>query len=411
MINNERGFCMDILSIAPIDLRPDASAGAETINLYMEHMAKQGHKIRMIARTKPAVHDKVDRYYLLNKENNLEKSLAKLEKGIGWLLNPGQKYLYKTSKQIRNNVFSILKKIKQDGYYPQVVILETVSAYLWIDDVKRIFKNAKIVAVLHDIGYQGTYNRMLIENNCIKRKLRNRFYNYAKKVELMALSKIDLMFLLNVTNKNILLNDSNNLSENKMVHVSAHYIDYYKHHYKGNYDILFYGLMSRPENYMSALWFIDNVMPLLPDKFRFIVMGGKPVESLKEKASERIIITGFVTEEEVRSRFENSFCFACPLLFGSGIKTKLLTAFATGMPILTNNIGIEGISAKHGNDYYHCETAAEYSNYIQQLANDTSLYNKMEQAALSVIDRDYNLSRSKDTYEKALLSLVNERRK
>ena len=69
MINNERGFCMDILSIAPIDLRPDASAGAETINLYMEHMAKQGHKIRMIARTKPAVHDKVDRYYLLDRKS------------------------------------------------------------------------------------------------------------------------------------------------------------------------------------------------------------------------------------------------------------------------------------------------------------------------------------------------------
>lgn len=39
--------------------------------------------------------------------------------------------------------------------------------------------------------------------------------------------------------------------------------------------------MSRPENYLSAIWFIENVMPLLADlNIRFVVLGSNPPEEL-----------------------------------------------------------------------------------------------------------------------------------
>lgn len=57
--------------------------------------------------------------------------------------------------------------------------------------------------------------------------------------------------------------------------------------------------MSRPENYLSALWFINNVMPLLNDlNIRFIVLGSKPSDELKNIKSDKVIITGFVDNIE-----------------------------------------------------------------------------------------------------------------
>ena len=53
---------------------------------------------------------------------------------------------------------------------------------------------------------------------------------------------------------------------------------------KINHDILFWGAMYRAENYDAAIWFIDNVMPLLEDTdIRFIVAGNRPPEILKSR--------------------------------------------------------------------------------------------------------------------------------
>lgn len=397
---------MEILIVAPIPLHRDASAGGETINFYLEYLASKKHKVYTISQTLPASSDMLDQCYLIPTETPIRRRFELIKKGIGWFTNPGQKYLYKTSSRLRRAVFEQLHSMKEEGIFPQIIILETVSAYLWVSDVRKIFPKAKIVADVHDIGYQGTFNRLRIEKNPWKLRLRKRFFHYAKRNEVNALTQVDYILVQNPTNKGILLKNQQ-LNKDKFLYISPFYTRGYKHNWQGNYDILFYGLMSRPENYMSALWFIDHVMPLLPDKFRFIVMGGKPVAELQAKANDRVIVTGFVTDNEVRNQFEKAFCFACPLLFGSGIKTKLLTAFASGIPILTNDIGIEGIAAKHGQDYFHCENADEYRNYIQKLSEDHELYQRMEKTALQVVDRDYNLSRSREDYENFLLKLAN----
>ena len=109
-----------------------------------------------------------------------------------------------------------------------------------------------------------------------------------------------------------------------------------------NRDILFFGAMSRPENYLSAIWFIENVMPLLNDlDVRFVIVGSKPPEELKRFKSDRIVITGFVND--TLPYFESSMCLVAPLVLGAGIKVKILEAMSSGIPVLTNDIGIEGI--------------------------------------------------------------------
>ena len=73
---------------------------------------------------------------------------------------------------------------------------------------------------------------------------------------------------------------------------------------------------------MSALWFIDNVLPLLSDiDIRFVVLGSNPTEELKAKESARVHVTGFV--DAVEPYFEKSMCLVAPLVLGAGIKVKV----------------------------------------------------------------------------------------
>ena len=132
--------------------------------------------------------------------------------------------------------------------------------------------------------------------------------------------------------------------------------------------ILFFGAMGRQENSLSALWFIENVMPKISDlSVKFVILGGNPPKELISKESPSVHITGFV--DDIKPYFETAMCFVAPLILGAGIKVKILEALSSGIPVLTNKIGIEGIPARDGHEYLHCETAEEYETLIRAIYN------------------------------------------
>lgn len=69
-------------------------------------------------------------------------------------------------------------------------------------------------------------------------------------------------------------------------------------------SVLFFGAMARPENYLSAIWYIENVMPRIQDlKLKFVVLGSNPAEVFEKYINDEVIVTGFV--EDVTPYFEN----------------------------------------------------------------------------------------------------------
>ena len=87
-------------------------------------------------------------------------------------------------------------------------------------------------------------------------------------------------------------------------------------------------------------------------------------------------------------------CFVAPLNLGAGIKVKVIEAMYTGITVLTNKIGIEGINAEAGVDYYHCENAEEYAETIRKIYNDElPMINGKK-----VIEKDFSLEKSFERY-------------
>jgi len=61
---------------------------------------------------------------------------------------------------------------------------------------------------------------------------------------------------------------------------------------------------------------------------------------------EKIELIGFV--KDVREPLARYSVFLCPILSGSGVRVKLLEAFAAGIPVVSTRLGAEGLASADG---------------------------------------------------------------
>jgi glycosyltransferase involved in cell wall biosynthesis len=266
-------------------------------------------------------------------------------------------------------ILNSIKKLKNHGYFPDVIVLDWTQLVVLSKTLKRIYPNSKIIAIEEDVTFIGMQRKAEYFKGAKGLKAKT-FYINEKKHEISALKYCDFIFVLNGDNKTALMNEG--LDQKKIATLIPYFYNMSSCLRQPNKsDILFFGAMDRQENYLSCIWFIKNVMPLLNNiKVRFVVLGNNPVEELKQFENEQVHITGYV--ESIKPYFEHSACFVAPLLLGAGIKVKVIEALSSGIPVLTNSIGIEGIDCKNGTDYLHCETPEDYKKAITKIINDSN---------------------------------------
>ena len=370
-------------------------AGGKTFNYYFTNIVKdQNNRVKVIGICKEEEVKKLEEkgenaelVPILTKGNTFLNLKRVAYDMVGYALHldkcDGSFYKYHQIKKELNNLM----------FEPDIVVLEWTNMVLLYKTVKQRFPDAKLIASEHDVTYLGLQRKGLNAKKLAR----------AKKQELEALHNCDIVMPQNVKDKNLLVQDG--IPEDKIHVIVPYYHDMgYIERKKLNHDILFWGAMYRPENYEAAIWFIENVMPLLEDlDVRFVVAGNRPPEKLKQYASSRVVITGFVEDET--PLFESSMCFVSPLLTGAGIKVKVIEALSAGIPILTNDIGIEGIPAVNGESYFHCEKPEEYSRIIHELYNNKIDTERLTTNQRKVIAKHFNLEESYAGYEEMLLNL------
>lgn len=297
---------------------------------------------------------------------------------------------------VKAQTLKYLQQCKQDGYEPDIVLMEWTEIALLSSYVRELFPCCKVIIVEEDVSFQR-YDRFAAQTkNSLHRHLFLTQGRNLKRWEIACLCDADMVVVNNPKDAAILLD--NGICKEKLFDAIPFFHNYKDvHWFATGHDVLFYGAMNREENYLSALWFIDSVIPLIqtPD-VRFVVVGSKPPKLLTDKRSDKVIITGFV--ENVEPYFTSSFCLAAPLLLGAGIKIKILEALSAGIPILTNHIGIEGIRAQNGKDFLLCESAQEYAHAIDELMQNEQKARRLSESAKEVIMQRYDLEASANEF-------------
>ena len=384
-------------------------AGGKTFNYYINSFAEDSDNVvTLIAKVLPEeetevnnINPKIHTLLVRTPQNNIKKWLSYL-KSLNSKFNPLYPYGNVLTREIFDQMENKLEILYKNGYNPDVIILEWTWMLLFVDKVKRYFPNAKYVASEHDVSFLGAKREMDRETG-LGRLYRGLYYYNLKKRELDCIKKCDYVVTHNHKDRRILLDNG---IENAKVGVIVPYFEKPEVVLRKNVgdDIIFYGAMNRHENEISAMWFIKNVMPRISDlNVRYIVVGNKPSENLKKFASEKVVFTGFV--EDVHPYFASAKCLAAPIQAGAGIKVKILEAMAMGVPVLTNSIGIEGIDARDGFEYLHCETPEEYEETIRLINKGSIDSEKIAKNALNMVNSNYDLKKSFLAYSKKVYTL------
>ncbi len=110
----------------------------------------------------------------------------------------------------------------------------------------------------------------------------------------------------------------------------------------------FIGNLSVEANLASLRHIVKEILPHLPADLKFEVVGHAPLAVREELADKRLSFLGEVGElAPVLHRWQ---LMLSPIAFGSGIKTKILTAMAAELAVITNDVGAEGILAENGKE-------------------------------------------------------------
>ncbi len=81
--------------------------------------------------------------------------------------------------------------------------------------------------------------------------------------------------------------------------------------------------------------------------------------------------------------------FVAPLLVGGGVKGKVMQAMANGLPVVSYEVGLEGIDVKHGNHAMLAHDAADFAEHIAKLHEDCSAWSRVSRGGLSLIREAY----------------------
>jgi O-antigen biosynthesis protein len=137
------------------------------------------------------------------------------------------------------------------------------------------------------------------------------------------------------------------------------------------FTILFLGSFRHTPNQEALTWFVEQVLPLVlveEPRARVLVVGSEPPPLNSFRHAEAVELVGFV--EDVREPLARYSLFVCPILSGSGVRVKLLEAFAAGIPVVSTRLGAEGLADRDGEICALADQPADFARHVVELLRD-----------------------------------------
>lgn len=153
--------------------------------------------------------------------------------------------------------------------------------------------------------------------------------------------------------------------------------------------MLFLGSFRHEPNMEAVNWFLYEVMPLVLERephARITLIGSDPPPPhALPSYNGAVDLVGFV--DDIHAPLAQHAIFVCPIRSGSGIRVKLLEAFASGIPVVSTRVGAEGLGTQDGLYCRLADTPIDFANAIADLFRDEGSAHAMAARA-----RDYVLA-------------------
>ena len=225
--------------------------------------------------------------------------------------------------------------------------------------------------------------------------LENFFKNFLLKYEIELISRrekeivnnFDACFLVSQKEIRIL----RNISKVNTIYLNTQAIQKRENIYNNieQNNFVFIGNMCTAQNQSSLKIIVNEILPKLTIDYKLYVIGKYDNTTIGIiQNNNNIELLGFV--ENLEDILKNIKLALMPISFGTGIKTKILDCMSFGIPVLTNDVGNEGLSTEDMNNIVVVNNFSNFDYKLQEILNNKKLMSKLSNNGYKYVSEHHN---------------------
>ena len=176
-------------------------------------------------------------------------------------------------------------------------------------------------------------------------------------------------------------------------------------------QLLYVGDLSLENNISSLLWFVKNVFVELKKQFndlQFVIIGKIKDETKQKFNFDGVEVLGYVPDIE---KYYDESCFvASPVLFGAGVKVKIIDALSHGQIVVSTKKGIEGTELTES-DLIFSDDADVLVKKCSAVISDRDSYKYISENALNFVKENHSNANQAKLINKTFLYLQSQKEK
>ncbi|MDR3025693.1 glycosyltransferase family 4 protein [Chryseobacterium sp.] len=271
------------------------------------------------------------------------------------------------------NIYDFLSSFKKIDY---VWFNGPLALNLFYKKMKAVLPSTRFIYDMVDIHFLRFKRAIELEPTRISLK---KNYKHFFRLETVVAPQLDYIIAISDKEKEIM---SQYADKNKIITISnIHYpkIDISERkNFSESKGITFIGSIHEP-NIDAVKFLYEKIMPIVwktnPELEVSII--GNVSEKLDLKLYPKFKFLGFV--ESIEEHFMNSKIMVAPLRFGAGVKGKIGQAFEYFFPVVTTDIGAEGMKLTDKKNVLIANDENSFAEAIIQLNTNEELWNTLSQ--------------------------------
>ena len=292
--------------------------------------------------------------------------------------------------------------IARNGKYFDYVFINRPDITERYINVIRRYTRAQVIYQGHDLHYLRHYRENLLN----KKANADELMQNERERELNIISCTDLPCFLSQSEVDI-VNQFDPFSHCIKLPIFLYDVNKMTNVYKASErkDICFVAGFKHNPNIDGACWFVHKIYPMVKKKIpemKIFIIGSNPTDEVKALASADVIVTGYVTDEQLSEYYSKVRIAVIPLNFGAGVKGKTVEAVYNKVPVVTTSVGAEGIDNSLGVLTVK-DNADEFADKLIELYNDYEELQRISDLSYEFIKTQFTPEVALDLFDKLLI--------